>query len=199
MLGLNINYYYLCADLHQYQIGNIVISPRDTTSIDEKMIIKQYTVGTGGADQDPFPFKKPHDIREIKRSNILFTSNGINYDVEYLMTPEELELSGSMYGFLQCSSGEDDTKLSFKFIDVDGDRYVENNPREGLLLLSNKTGGKRNKTKKIHKKYNYKKKFNTKKRKNSITYKKDKHKKAKRNLNKKPIKKSKKQNRYKIK
>ena len=43
-----VNYFYLCADVHLYQEGNIVIK------IDEipKMKIQQYIVGTGGTDLD---------------------------------------------------------------------------------------------------------------------------------------------------
>ncbi len=44
-LGSEKNYYYLCADLHQYQKGTVTI--RDT------MKIHQYIVGTGGAKKDP--------------------------------------------------------------------------------------------------------------------------------------------------
>jgi len=158
-----MNYYYLCADLHQYQIGNISIYPQGSS---EKMSIKQYTVGTGGADQDPFPFSKS-DISE-KRDRLVFEKNDVIYNLDYLMTPEELELSGSMYGFLQCTGNGDN--LSFKFIDVDDDRYEERNPNEGLRLLARQQGGKRkNKTRKFkNKKYNkfhksskYKKVFKT--------------------------------------
>lgn len=153
-----LNYYYLCADLHQYQIGNISICPQGSS---EKMLIKQYTVGTGGADQDPFPFAKT-DVSE-KRDRLVFENNGVNYNVDYLMTPEELELSGSMYGFLQCTSNGDN--LSFKFIDVDDDRYEERNPTQGLRILSEQQGGRR-KTKKHNKKH--KKLRKTLKRKKTI-------------------------------
>ena len=163
-----MNYFYLCADLHQYQIGNISICPQGSS---EKMLIKQYTVGTGGADQDPFPFSKS-DISE-KRDRLVFEQNGVTYNLDYLMMPEELELSGSMYGFLQCTGNGDN--LSFKFIDVDGDIYEERNPTEGLNLLARQQGGKRkNKTRKfknkkynkLHKSVKYKKVFKTQRRKN---------------------------------
>lgn len=148
-----MNYYYLCADLHQYQIGNICICPEGSS---EKMLIKQYTVGTGGADQDPFPFSKS-DISNEKRDRLVFEKNGLTYNVDYLISPEELELSRSMYGFLQCTSNGDN--LSFKFIDVDGTIYEERNSNEGLRLLSEQQGG-RIKTKKNNKK---KKKKNSRK------------------------------------
>lgn len=143
-----VNYYYLCADLHQYQIGNIAIYPETNPS--EKMMIKQYVVGTGGADHDPYPFKKPDDISNTKIDRTIFKNNNINYNIIYLMTPEELNLSGSMYGFLQCTSN--DGRLSFKFIDVDGNRYEERNPTEGFRKLLEQQGGKR-KTKKHNKKH----------------------------------------------
>ena len=148
-MGKSMNYYYLCADLHQYQIGNISICPQGSS---EKMLIKQYTVGTGGADQDPFPFSKSN-LSE-KHGRLVFEKNKVTYNLNYLMTHEELELSGSMYGFLQCTSNGDN--LSFKFIDVDGTRYEESNPNEGLRLLSEQQGGRR-KTKKHNKNKKYNK------------------------------------------
>jgi len=149
----HMNYYYLCADLHQYQIGNISIYPQGSS---EKMLIKQYTVGTGGAEQDPFPFDKSDKSMLVeKRDSLepLFKTNDITYNVDYLMTPEELEISRSIYGFLQCTGVGDN--LLFKFIDVDGNRYEERNPSEGLRLLSEQQGGRRKtkKHKKKHKKY----------------------------------------------
>ena len=40
----DINYFYLCADLHQYQVGDISIANKT-----DKMNIRQYVVGTGGS------------------------------------------------------------------------------------------------------------------------------------------------------
>jgi predicted phosphodiesterase len=136
-MGKHMNYYYLCADLHQYQIGNIFICPQGSS---EKMLIKQYTVGTGGADLDPFPFSKS-DISNEKRDRLVFENNGVTYNLDYLMIPEELELSGSMYGFLQCTINGDN--LLFKFIDVNDKRYEERHPTEGLNILLEQRGGRR--------------------------------------------------------
>jgi len=44
----NVNYFYLCADVHLYQEGKIVIKIDET----QKMNIQQYIVGTGGTELD---------------------------------------------------------------------------------------------------------------------------------------------------
>jgi hypothetical protein len=107
-----INYYYLCADLHQYQIGNIQIFGKSGLP----MNIKQYIVGTGGTTLDPYPFSQHgrYAMREIEMQE---------YKVRYLMTPEEIELSGSRHGFLECYSING--KLEFKFIDLHANEFVE--------------------------------------------------------------------------
>ena len=149
-MNKQVNYYYLCADLHQYQIGNVAIKPSGSSST-EKMMIKQYVVGTGGADHDPYPFKKPDDIGVTKIDREVFKSNGIDYNITYLMTPEELTLSASMYGFLQCTINGG--RLSFKFIDIDENRHEERNPDEGLRELAGQSGGRKTKKNIKNKKY----------------------------------------------
>jgi hypothetical protein len=114
-----IKYYYLCADLHQYQIANIEI----TTKNKPPMIIKQYIVGTGGTTLDPYPFSQHGDygMREINMED----KNNIEnyYKLTYYMTPEQIELSGSMHGFLECKADND--MLAFKFLDSNGNSFIE--------------------------------------------------------------------------
>ena len=78
-----INYYYLCADLHLYQVGTIKVG--------DIMNIKQYIVGTGGTKLDPSPFlqegfKLPEDTTCFKNENV---------EATYEMTPKQIELSTS--------------------------------------------------------------------------------------------------------
>jgi hypothetical protein len=162
LIGKEVNYYYLCADLHQYQIGNISIEIEGSS---EKMMIKQYIAGTGGADPDAYPFINKEDMEEVKIDTSIFeilpndgnnvVDDGIKYKITYLMTPEELALSGSMFGILQCDGDANGDKLSFKFINTDGQEFKEDNPTEGLRLISQLVGGrkgKKTKKNKTHKK-----------------------------------------------
>jgi hypothetical protein len=48
-LSDNVKYYYLCADVHLYQKGNITINLSESSS---NMQIEQYIVGTGGTELD---------------------------------------------------------------------------------------------------------------------------------------------------
>jgi predicted phosphodiesterase len=182
-----INYYYLCADLHQYQVGNISIYPNiDGISNTEKMLIKQYIVGTGGAELDIYPFNN-EDLTQIKRDIISFTQktddreedreeDSIIYNVEYLMTPNELKIPGSRYGFLQGSY--QDENVFFNFITTDKADQLqaglleEENNENGLSILlgtndvsfqsrggkPRKTKPRKTKSRKVLKKKKYKSK-----------------------------------------
>jgi hypothetical protein len=105
----NIKYYYLCADLHQYQSGNV--------SINGKMI-RQYIVGTGGAKLDKYD---KNLIISSHNSTYSKTTNNINST--YQMSPEDLENSTKKNGFLICEK-VDDVNLSFKFETTDGQVIV---------------------------------------------------------------------------
>jgi hypothetical protein len=99
----NMNYYYLCADLHQYQSGNIEI----TNSINsDSMNIKQYIVGTGGAKLDPYNSKLITPNQEYEKLNI-----------KYKMNEDDIINSCSENGFLQCI--QDKNNIIFKFIKAD--------------------------------------------------------------------------------
>jgi hypothetical protein len=102
----NIKYYYLCADLHQYQSGNV--------SINDKMTIRQYIVGTGGAKLDKYD------------KNLIISSHNSSYNKTtndiistYQMSNEDLENSTAENGFLICEKVNDGI-LSFKFETTDG-------------------------------------------------------------------------------
>ena len=82
--GNSVNYYYLCADLHMYQEGNIGLNIGN-----ENMNIKQYIVGTGGTELDP---EIPDDMELPTKPGITYTMNRAEYDC----------------GFLECKIEEDD-------------------------------------------------------------------------------------------
>ena len=90
--------YYLCADTHYYQESDIKINDNN---------IKQYIVGTGGADQDT-PTKENnvsyHEINDIK----------LNYKV--------IE-SKKNFGFIICKIENDELKVEF----INADEQIGDN------------------------------------------------------------------------
>ena len=100
ILKYSVNYYYLCADLHLHQEGEVIISQKKEEE-DEIMIIDQYIIGTGGTKLDPNPSRLLED-------NLIETENN---DIYYNML-----LSKEEYGFLDCNII--DGELFFEFINA---------------------------------------------------------------------------------
>ena len=59
----HINYFYLCADLHQYQVGDVIITNNSNSR--DQMSIKQYVVGTGGSRLEDMEV----DLSLVQRGN----------------------------------------------------------------------------------------------------------------------------------
>ena len=111
-LSDNVKYYYLCADVHLYQKGNITINLSESSS---NMEIEQYIVGTGGTDLDD-------NISEDE-----LNKSGTDGDVTY--TPVE---SKKVCGFL-VYNGEESDLFTFKGITRGGSRKkqrVKNSSRK---------------------------------------------------------------------
>jgi len=87
-----INYFYLCADLHQYQEGDIHMS----TATDE-VLVKQYVAGTGGSqledlDVDLSLLKPGQEITKLDTLTLAYTNvyNKATYGfLDCLLTPED--------------------------------------------------------------------------------------------------------------
>ena len=94
LLGSEINYFYLCADLHLYQEGLITLKNEE-----EQMEIKQFIVGTGGTDLDD---AVPENI------NFVFSSETIDYRM--ISSKQEC-------GILKCEV--DGLKPKFEFISIE--------------------------------------------------------------------------------
>jgi hypothetical protein len=142
----SVNYYYLCADYHCYQYGEIALTFNDTNS--SKMIINQYIVGTGGAKLDeaiPSVDKIKIDESIIKHPLYVDTYNDLKYTIFYKIN-DTIKING----FLVCTSDKNDV-LSFEF------HIVSNKTSEPIDYQSEpidyQIGGKNKpKTRKIHKK-----------------------------------------------
>ena len=90
LIGKNV--YYLCADTHMYQEGIINITP--------DLIIKQYIVGTGGAEQDSIylgdntikeggsiVYTKTIEKKEFGFLNVEINELGVNYNFISAISP----------------------------------------------------------------------------------------------------------------
>ena len=89
----NINYYYLCADVHMYQRGSIIIN--------DDLVINQYILGTGGAENDTLE----------NNFKTLYEKDGLTY------TLIENKVN---FGFLDCVI-KNDGQMAFKFIEIDNE------------------------------------------------------------------------------
>jgi hypothetical protein len=101
-----IGTYYLCADLHQYQDGDITIK---CVECDKDYEIKQNISGTGGAEQDD---KIPRDkADELKLKNV----EGFGkYTVKYVMGESTMQ-----FGFTKATVKPGDGGIDFKFMAAD--------------------------------------------------------------------------------
>ena len=136
------NYYYLCADLHQYQVGSVVL-----TGNDKEFTINQYIVGTGGASKDTYD---PDGIKAyMGAGNPAYEIE--DFQANYRMTEDNLRESKEENGFLICSQmGRD---LNFQFLPTPpsgGKRKTKKNRknRKTKKLKNNKTKHSKRKTKK---------------------------------------------------
>ena len=144
----NVNYFYLCADVHLYQEGNIVIKIDET----QQMKIQQYIVGTGGTELDTC----------IAESNI---GDKIENDrLTYTMTRCQ-----ERCGFLECITTSAIPSFLFNEIPIEGGvKKIKNTKKKKTKKKTKKK--KKNKTKNKTKKKNKNKTKNKTKKNNNIYY-----------------------------
>lgn len=152
-----IKYYYLCADLHLYQKGTVILYDDEKK---EEIRIEQYVVGTGGTELDPNPFDPQYNSIKGRISDA--ETNGIIYENEmdknkYIMSPADVIESNANYGhgFLAADiQKEEEDKPNFKFIKAEDDSLSSMGGRK-------KRSTKKRSTKKTKKRITKKKKKNT--------------------------------------
>lgn len=120
----NSNYYYLCADLHLFQYGTIVI--------DDEIKIEQFIVGTGGAKLDD-------DIDENKLNII---SKAYDDRVSYIMK-ENKQTNGFLH-FIENNKG-----IYIHFVDINHNSknipiYMKKYTTKSLNRQSMKSSKRRN-------------------------------------------------------
>lgn len=120
----NSNYYYLCADLHLFQYGTIVI--------DDEIKIEQFIVGTGGAKLDD-------DIDENKLNII---SKAYDDRVSYIMK-ENKQTNGFLH-FIENNKG-----IYIHFVDINDNSknipiYMKKYTTKSLNRQSMKSSKRRN-------------------------------------------------------
>lgn len=103
-----INYFYLCADLHQYQTGTVTITEESMPSL----VIQQYIVGTGGTalEKQKYNHSKDHGASLTNEKYM------INYDI----IPNATEYT---HGFLVCKL-DTDKIFSAEFIPADSPESI---------------------------------------------------------------------------
>jgi hypothetical protein len=104
-----VNYFYLCADVHLYQEGNIVIKIDDIPT----MKIQQYIVGTGGTELDTC----------VGESNI--GEKIENERLTYTMTRCQ-----ERCGFLECINTSPVPRFSFNEVPIEGGKRKRRKTRK---------------------------------------------------------------------
>ena len=117
LLGSEINYFYLCADLHLYQEGLITLKNEQQQ---KEMKIKQFIVGTGGTELDD---ALPEDI------NFVFSSETIDYRM--ISSKQEC-------GILKCEVEGLEPKFEFISIEQKGGRKKTKKRRRNKRKRSRK-------------------------------------------------------------
>ena len=107
-VNAGINYFYLCADLHQYQTGTVTIQSQSMPSL----VIQQYIVGTGGTALE----KKQYDHSRDDGASFMNEKYKINYDI----IPNATEYT---HGFLVCKL-DTDKNFSAEFIPADSPESI---------------------------------------------------------------------------
>ena len=117
LLGSEINYFYLCADLHLYQEGLITLKNEQEQ---KEMKIKQFIVGTGGTELDD---AVPENI------NFVFSSETIDY---------QMISSKQKCGILKCEVEGLEPKFEFISIEQKGGRKKTKKRRRNKRKRSRK-------------------------------------------------------------
>jgi hypothetical protein len=132
----DINYFYLCADLHQYQSGNIVING--------DMRLKQYIVGTAGAKKD-----------EVNK-DMYFKEPQSESNIQYFMDESDIETSTDKSGYLNCILDGDIMRFEFKSVDNDlntsigGKRRTRRLRQRGRKMRKTLKRNKRSRNRKVY-------------------------------------------------
>lgn len=109
----NIKYYYLCADYHNYQVGEIVLkSINHDNDNDFELLIHQEIVGTGGTELDNIITKKNLGIKK---------NNNSEFSVSY-----KIKKTVNSFGFLKCEQKDD--SIIFSFIKSDKKKTIKRTP-----------------------------------------------------------------------
>ena len=147
-----MNYYYLCADLHLYQKGKVILD-------DGKMVINQYVTGTGGTELDPNPFDPKYGDAKGRMHNEGGVVAMMDKD-KYIMTADDIRESNEKYdyGFLQVEIIGGGEEPRFNFIKA----------RQQALVSAEQASGGRKTNKKRKTNNNKKKKRKTNKKRKEI-------------------------------
>lgn len=145
-------FYHLCADLHQYQIGEILI--KNNT---QNMKIKQYICGTGGADQDDAVNLNVADL-STEEYNIHYEcvySEKVNGFLEVYGTPTGLLfrfLTSTVNGTVGRKIIYENQSKHFDFMDIFGYTEFASQLMEPFYMNNVNRGGNKTKSKRKNRK-----------------------------------------------
>lgn len=148
-----IKYYHFCADIHQFQVSTI--------KINNNFEIKQYIIGTGGAEKDAeIDDSYINDANRGKtkiKTNILINNKQIKVEIDFKKT----FLSKAENGFMLCSVINDNVTCSI-FYNIGVNNLVEHANHLGKSVMTRINS-------KIKTRRNQKTQTNSKTRRNSKT------------------------------
>jgi len=110
------NFYYLCADIHNYQQGDVTITDL-ISEINEEMLIHQYIVGIGGTELDDdydeaynpkFPEPNPQ-VNQRTLEATISVSGLLNFNLKY-----KIQEHFSEFGYLVVTIDDDNSDVSFQ-------------------------------------------------------------------------------------
>lgn len=127
LLGSEINYFYLCADLHLYQEGLITLKNEEK----KEMKIKQFIVGTGGTELDDAVPEE--DITVVSSSETSSSETSSSETIDYQMISSKQEC-----GILKCEVDGLEPKFEFISIEQKGGRKKTKKRRKGKRKRSRK-------------------------------------------------------------
>ena len=105
----DVNYFYLCADVHLYQEGNIFIK------IDKmpKMKIQQYIVGTGGTELDKCIAESNIGV-EIENERLTYTMTGCQERCGFLECINTSSIPSFLFNEIPIKGGKRKTRKTRK-------------------------------------------------------------------------------------
>ncbi len=145
-----INKYYLCADIHHYQLGKLQLNNHNITQI---------VVGTGGTycdeiNTEVLGVNSKIDTTKLPMGNVLFPDETEEKGIYLCLTVQDIQ---AKFGYLECEISDESNDFSYQFQSVKDCEYDKKDKKKNKKK-DKKVGGKKIKTFKKGKSINRSKK-----------------------------------------